>query len=104
MAQAKVPTFPSAYAVGVARSMISLSVTVTVVMMLVSALISGYRSILGVLGLALLPIALVNILRPSPRRNFDLFKSASLYMLGTVVWMMATQSGEGGIRKTEMKQ
>jgi hypothetical protein len=89
MAQAKVPALPGAYGVGVIRSMISLSITVTAVMMLVIALISGHLSIHGLLGLGLLAIAVVNILRPLPRLDFGLFKLPSLYLLGTRVLMMA---------------
>jgi hypothetical protein len=43
---------------------------------------------LGLLGLALLMAAILNILRPTPALNRGLFKLASLYMLGTMVLMI----------------
>lgn len=91
--QAKVPTFPGTYGLGATRVIIGLSVTVTVLTMLVSAVMSGivggYLYALGLSGLTLLAVAVVNIVRPSPRLNFGLFKLASLYMLGAMVLIIA---------------
>jgi protoheme IX farnesyltransferase len=86
--QAGVPTFPSRYGLGTTRAIISLSASVTVVVMLISARLSGIHECclvgLGLLGLALLLAAILNILRPTPALNFGLFKLASLYMLGAM--------------------
>ncbi len=90
--QAGVPTFPARYGLGTTRAIISFSASVTVVVMLVSAQLSGIRESrlvgLGLLGLALLLTAILNILRPTPALNSGLFKLASLYMLGAMVLMI----------------
>lgn len=83
--RAGVPTFPSAYGVRVTRLLISLSSIGASVAVTVSALAIGmswgYLRLLGVLSIGLLALAALNVLRPSPRFNFHLFKYASLYML-----------------------
>jgi protoheme IX farnesyltransferase len=90
--QAAVPTFPARYGLGTTRAIVSFSISVTVIVMLVSAQLSGIperRLVgLGLLGLALLMAAILNILRPTPALNRGLFKLASLYMLGTMVLMI----------------
>ena len=45
---------------------------------------------LAVLGLGLLGLAIVGIVRPSPRASFALFKFASVYMLGAMLIVAAT--------------
>jgi protoheme IX farnesyltransferase len=90
--QAGVPTFPDRYGLGATRAIISFSASVTVVVMLVSARLSGVHEGclvgLGMLGLALLLAAILNILRPTPALNFGLFKLASFYMLGAMALMI----------------
>jgi protoheme IX farnesyltransferase len=90
--RAGVPTFPSAYGIRATHAIVSFSVSVTVVVMLVSARLSGvggtYLLAFGLLGLILLIAAILNIVRPTPKLNFGLFKLASLYMLGAMVLMV----------------
>jgi protoheme IX farnesyltransferase len=90
--RAGVPTFPSVYGVRATRVSISVAVTVTAVVMLVSAGLSGVSTggllALGLLGLTLFVLAVLNAARWSPRLNLGLFKFASLYMLGAMVLMI----------------
>jgi protoheme IX farnesyltransferase len=90
--RAGVPTFPSAYGIRTTHAIVSFSVSVTVAVMLASAGLSGiggtYLLAFGLLGLILLIAAILNIVRPTPKLNFGLFKLASLYMLGTMVLMV----------------
>ena len=90
--RAGVPTFPSAYGIRTTHAIVSFSVSVTVAVMLVSAGLSGiggtYLLAFGLLGLILLIAAILNIVRPTPKLNFGLFKLASLYMLGAMVLMV----------------
>ncbi len=89
---AGVPTLPARYGLTRARSIISVSTTVTVLVMLISAQIVGIQgSSLAVLvlgGLALIGLALFNVLRPTPASNMGLFKLASIYMLCVMLLMM----------------
>ncbi len=87
--RAGVPTFPDSYGVGMTRTIISISVSITTVVMLISARLSGVRFEcwlgLGFLGITLLMAAVLNVFRPSPRLNLGLFKFASVYMLGAML-------------------
>ena len=90
--RAGVPTFPDSYGVGTTRTIISISVSITTVVMLISARLSGVRLEcwlgLGFLGIILLLAAILNVFRPSPKLNLGLFKFASIYMLGAMLLMV----------------
>ena len=86
------PTFPSVYGIRATHLSVSIAVSVTAVVMLVGARLSGVSAgpllLLGLLGLGLLGLAILNAVRRSPRLNLGLFKCASLYMLGAMVVMI----------------
>jgi heme o synthase len=92
-ARAHIPTFPSTYGVRVTRFLISVSsIGAAVAMMAAAVLIGmswGYLRFLGLLGVGLLGLAVGNVARPSARMNFGLFKYASLYMLSTMLLVVA---------------
>jgi len=44
---------------------------------------------LALLGVGLLGLAVANVVRPSPRLNFGMFKYASLYMLSSMLLVVA---------------
>ena len=48
-------------------------------------LTGGYLHLLGVLSAGLLALALIVAFRPTERRNFGLFKYASVYMLSSML-------------------
>jgi protoheme IX farnesyltransferase len=90
--RAGLPTFPDSYGVRTTRTIISISVSITTVVMLISARLSGVRLEcwlgLGFLGITLLLAAVLNVIRPSPKLNQGLFKFASVYMLGAMLLMV----------------
>lgn len=94
--QAGVPTVPARYGLMTSRTIISLSASVTALVMLISAQLGGLDlarlSALGLCGLGLLVVAVLNVVRPTPQSNFGLFKLASLYMLGVMLLMMIRQA------------
>ena len=87
--RAGVPTFPSAYGLKTTRLIISAAVTFTMIVMLIAASLSdvgvSYLVALGCLGLALLIMAILNMVNPASKLNTTLFKFASLYMLGAMI-------------------
>lgn len=89
---AGVPTFPGAYGVRATHTIVSASVGITAVVMLAGAALSGisqgFLLPLGLLGAALLAVAVINTVVSSSKLNFGLFKFASLYMLGAMVLMV----------------
>ncbi|MEN8098425.1 MAG: protoheme IX farnesyltransferase [Chloroflexota bacterium] len=91
-ARAGIPTVPARYGEKVTRIIVSLSITVTAVMMLLAAYQSGmsqqFLIMIAGLGAALLLAAVVNALFKTRLLNLILFKSASLYMLGTMAFMI----------------
>lgn len=93
-ASAGVPTFASAYGVATTRMIIALSsLAAGVVMVATAGLIGmawGYLRLLAVLGVGLLGLAFVSLARPSERVNLGLFKYASVYMLGSMLLVMAS--------------
>jgi heme O synthase-like polyprenyltransferase len=91
--RAGVPVFPNTYGERITRLILGLSTGATALVMLLAAWLLGLRwgylqATLG-LGLVLLGFALVSVLRNSPRLNFVLFKIASLYMLTSMLLIIA---------------
>jgi len=90
---AGVPTFPSTYSFGVTRTIIALSSVLAALAMGIAGwgigMTVGYLRILIVLSGGLLTLAIATMLRPSEQVNFGLFKYASLYMLSSMVLIMA---------------
>ncbi len=87
--RASVPVFPNVYGERFTRLLLGLSTVGTSITMLLAAWLIGlrwgYLQASFSLGLVLLVFALCNVVRPSPRMNFVLFKAASLYMLSAMV-------------------
>ncbi len=92
-ARASIPTFPSTYGVPLTRVLISLSsVGAAIALLAAAALIGlsgGYVGFLALLGIGLLGLAVANVVRPSAKMNFGLFKYASLYMLCSMLLVVA---------------
>jgi len=92
-ARAGVPTFPSQYGINTTRRIVigsSLAVAVAIVTAALGVGMTwGYLRLLFVLSAGLLVLAVANMLRPSERLNFGLFKYASAYMLGSMVLFAA---------------
>lgn len=92
-ARAGVPTFPSTYGIPVTRNVIGVSTFLSVstfftagwMIGLPAALLTG----LGCLGLLLLGPMLWSAARPSARLNFILYKGASIYMLASMLLLIA---------------
>jgi len=91
---AGVPTFPAAYGFYATRVIIAVSsLAAALIMAWVAAAIGaklGLLAALAILGLGLLGLAIVGIVRPSPKASFALFKFASVYMLGAMIIVAAT--------------
>lgn len=91
--RAGVPVFPNVYGERMTRLVIGLSTAAAVVVMLV--VMGALRLAVGALvaafglGLALLMFALAGVLHHSPKLNFVLYKLASVYMLGSMLLIMA---------------
>ena len=86
---AHVPTFPDAYGFRATRVVIAASsLAAALVMGWVAAAIgaqAGLLAALAALGLGMLGLALLGLVRPSPRASFALFKYASLYMFAAML-------------------
>ena len=86
---AGVPTFPATYGAGFTRTIIAVSSILAALAMGAAAFgigISwGFFRLLGVLSAGLLLMAIVEMLRPSDRGSFGLFKYASIYMLSSMI-------------------
>jgi len=84
-ARAGVPTLPGVYGFRVARMVIACSSFLASAAIILAAwgvgVTAGGLSVILVLSTALLILALTSVLRPSQKRNFQLFKFASIYML-----------------------
>jgi len=93
-ASAGVPTFASTYGVATTRTIIALSsLAAGVVMVAAAGLIGltwGYLRLLAVLSFGLLSLAFGSLARPSERVNLGLFKYASVYMLGSMLLVIAS--------------
>ncbi|MCX7707190.1 MAG: UbiA family prenyltransferase, partial [Anaerolineae bacterium] len=85
---ARVPTFPAAYGFHATRVVIAVSsLSAALVMGWAAAALgaqAGWLAALGMLGVGLLGLAVLGVVRPSPRASFTLFKYASLYMLAAM--------------------
>jgi protoheme IX farnesyltransferase len=92
-ARARIPTFPATYGIAVTRTLISLTSVVSAGSSLAAALLIGlswgYVGFLVLLGAGLLALAVANVVRPSAKLNFSLFKYASLYMLSSMLLVVA---------------
>ena len=88
-ADACVPTFPSAYGLGVTRATIAISSVLAALMMVLAGygigMAWGFLRLLGVLSAGLLMLAVAITFKPSERVNFGLFKYASVYMLAAMI-------------------
>lgn len=86
---ARVPTFPGAYGFRATRIVIAASsLAAALVMGWVAAAIgaqAGWLAALAALGLGMLGLAVLGIVRPSPKASFALFKYASLYMFAAML-------------------
>ncbi len=87
--RAGVPTIPIVYGPRFAYAMIAGSAILAALTMIVAAwrigVTAGILQVLVVLSVALTLLALTSATRPSPRRNFLLFKFASLYMMSSMI-------------------
>ena len=92
-ARAGVPVFPNVYGERVSRLMIAVSTAGAVVVMLAAMRLTGLATqtlyTAGGLGAMLLVFAVASVAHRSPRLNFMLYKLASLYMLGSMLLIMA---------------
>ena len=92
-ARSGVPTFPSVYGDRVTHLAIALSSVIASVAMGVAAygigMTWGYLRVLAVLSTGLFFLAVSSVVRPSMRLNFSLFKFASIYMLSSMLLLLA---------------
>jgi len=90
---ANIPTFVSKYNVSFTRKVIAISSILAALMMGLAALgigvQLGYLRLLLVLSAGLVILSLGSMRNPSEKLNFGLFKYASLYMLSSMILMMA---------------
>jgi protoheme IX farnesyltransferase len=91
--KAGVPTFPSTYGDRATHLIIALSSVAAAVAMGIASygvgMTWGYLRMLIVLSLGLLILASWSLLRPSQKLNFGLFKYASVYMMTSMLLLMA---------------
>jgi protoheme IX farnesyltransferase len=91
--RAGVPTFPAVYGVSTARRVIAASTLLAAAILFTAAWIiglgNGLLALLGEAGLALFAAVSYNLLRPGPRLNFVLYKGASIYMLVSMLLLIA---------------
>jgi protoheme IX farnesyltransferase len=92
-ARAGVPVFPNVYGERATRLIIAASTICVVVVMLLAMQLTGLATqalyTAGALGVMLLVCAVASVAHRSPRLNFALYKLASLYMLGSMLLIMA---------------
>jgi len=92
-ARAGVPVFPNVYGERVTRLIIAVSTIGAVIVMLAAIQLTGLATqtlyTAGALGAMLLVFAVASVAHRSPRLNFALYKLASLYMLGSMLLIMA---------------
>ena len=89
---AGVPVFPNHYGVWITRVTLGLSTAAAVVAMLLAGwqirMPWNYFHIALWLGGALFGVAIISVVRQSPKLNFALYKMASLYMLSSMILIM----------------
>jgi protoheme IX farnesyltransferase len=95
--RAGIPTFPLTYGFRETRIIIAFS-SIAAAAMIAAAAIGigmawGYLRLLGVLSIGLFYLAIIALTRPSRRVNFGLFKYASLYMLISMLLLVADVAG-----------
>ena len=92
-AQAGVPTFPSTYGDVATRLVIAIASMAAALCMGTAAygigMTWGYLRLLVVLSAGLLVLAVGSVRNPSTRLNFGLFKYASVYMMGSMLLVVA---------------
>ena len=92
-ARAGVPTFPAAYGVPVTRRVIGASTFLSVTTFFATGYLIGLPAALlaglGYLGLLLSGLMVWGAVRPSQRLNFILYKGASIYMLASMLLLIA---------------
>lgn len=92
-ARAGVPTFPAAYGIPATRKAIGISTFLSVSTFFVVGRMIGLstelQAALGHLGLLLTGLMLWGAVRPGPRLNFVLYKGASVYMLASMLLLIA---------------
>lgn len=90
---AGVPTFPSTYGFAFTRAVVAISSILAALSIALAAygigMTWGYLRVLGVLSAGLLGLAAVSVMRPSEKVNFGLFKYASVYMLSSMLLVVA---------------
>lgn len=93
---AGVPVFPNAYGAQATRRIIAGSTFAAVLIMLFAiwrmALRWDILPLAAFLGIVLLALTALNVLRPSSRLEFVLYKLASLYMLGSMILILVGRS------------
>ncbi|OGO16792.1 MAG: hypothetical protein A2Z14_06965 [Chloroflexi bacterium RBG_16_48_8] len=91
--RAGVPTFPSTYGEKATHLVIALSSVAAAAAMGIASygigMTWGYLRLLIVLSSGLLILATWSLLRPSQRLNFGLFKYASVYMISSMLLVLA---------------
>jgi heme o synthase len=92
-ARAGVPVFTNVYGERVTRLIIAVSTVGAVIVMLAAMRLTGLATqtlyTAGGLGAMLLVFAVASVAHRSPRLNFALYKLASLYMLGSMLLIVA---------------
>jgi protoheme IX farnesyltransferase len=90
---AGVPTFPSSYGDTVTHKVIAISSIFATIAMGFSAygigMTWGYLRVLVVLSAGLFLLASSSLIKPSERLNFGLFKYASVYMMSSMLLLLA---------------
>ena len=88
-AAAGIPTFPSTYGDHVTRTVIAIASLVAAALIGGAAVMigvkQGFLNLLGILSGGLLVMAVLMLVKPSSRLNFQLFKYASVYMLASML-------------------
>lgn len=90
--QAGVPNFPETYGVRITRRIIIAATLLAVGLVVLTSKLIGltgfYAALVNILGASLIGLALLSALRPKAWLNFLLYKGASVYMLGSMVFLI----------------
>ncbi|NIM93253.1 MAG: protoheme IX farnesyltransferase [Anaerolineales bacterium] len=91
--RAQIPTFPSQYGEARTHIMIAVSSIASAIAMAVAAvgigMTWGYLRVLAVLSIGLLLLAISYLIQPTSKKNFGLFKYASVYMMSSMLLVVA---------------